>query len=134
MRHEAIRRTAYDAAKEEGSPPAPFSRRYGLIGLILLDRSPQHPRFLYRPFPKPKRLVARVAQPTKPPSARNFPSGGRRRNGLSAGAFSSALDTASQLREQGIATARCNIDELTQLTREMTPRVAGLEPEQGRRQ
>ena len=46
----------------------------------------------------------------------------------------SALDTASQLREQGIATARRNIDELTQLTRDMTPRVAGLEPEQGRRQ
>ena len=46
----------------------------------------------------------------------------------------SALDTASHLREQGIATARRNIDELTQLTRDMTPHVAGLEPEQGRRQ
>jgi uncharacterized protein YaaN involved in tellurite resistance len=46
----------------------------------------------------------------------------------------SALDTASQLREQGVVTARRNIAELTQLTRDLATHVEGLEPEQGRRQ
>ena len=44
-----------------------------------------------------------------------------------------ALDTASNLREQGVATARRNIDELTQLTRELATHVEGLEPVEGRR-
>jgi uncharacterized protein YaaN involved in tellurite resistance len=45
----------------------------------------------------------------------------------------SALDTASNLREQGVATARRNIDELTKLTRELATHVEGLEPSEGRR-
>ena len=43
-----------------------------------------------------------------------------------------ALDTASRLREDGIRTARRNIDELTGLTRELSVNVQGLEPAEGR--
>jgi uncharacterized protein YaaN involved in tellurite resistance len=39
-----------------------------------------------------------------------------------------ALDTASRLREDGIRTARQNIDELTGLTRGLSVNVQGLEP------
>jgi uncharacterized protein YaaN involved in tellurite resistance len=39
-----------------------------------------------------------------------------------------ALDTASRLREDGIHTARRNIEELTGLTRELSVNVQGLEP------
>ena len=42
-----------------------------------------------------------------------------------------ALDTASRLREDGIRTARRNIDELTGLTRELSANVQGLEPDGG---
>lgn len=46
-----------------------------------------------------------------------------------------ALDTASQLREQGISTSRKNIEELTGLTKELSERVDGLErDDEGRRQ
>jgi hypothetical protein len=40
-----------------------------------------------------------------------------------------ALDTASRLRDDGEATARRNIAELTTLTRELSDRVEGLEDE-----
>ena len=44
-----------------------------------------------------------------------------------------ALDTASQLRDEGERTARRNILELGQLTRELSERVEGLEEEAPRR-
>ena len=45
-----------------------------------------------------------------------------------------ALDAASRLREDGVATARRNIVELTALTRELGDRVEGLEDDgRGRR-
>lgn len=40
-----------------------------------------------------------------------------------------SLDIASRLREQGISTSRKNIAELTVLTRELSERVDGLEPD-----
>ena len=43
-----------------------------------------------------------------------------------------ALDAASRLREEGIHTARRNIDELSVLARELTVNVQGLEPEDSR--
>jgi uncharacterized protein YaaN involved in tellurite resistance len=43
-----------------------------------------------------------------------------------------ALDTASRLREDGIHTARSNIEQLTGLTRELTTNVQGLEPDESR--
>lgn len=45
-----------------------------------------------------------------------------------------SLDIASRLREQGISTSRKNIAELTVLTKELSERVDGLEPDdEGRR-
>jgi uncharacterized protein YaaN involved in tellurite resistance len=44
-----------------------------------------------------------------------------------------ALDTASRLRDDGEATARRNIVELTNLTRELADRVEGLETDEPRR-
>jgi len=43
-----------------------------------------------------------------------------------------ALDAASKLREQGLDTARRNIDELGVLTHELDQRVHGINPETGR--
>ena len=41
-----------------------------------------------------------------------------------------ALDTASRLREEGIVTARKNIDELTILTKELSEHVIGLDDDE----